>query len=142
MARRRRKKPSTLSRELDPARWAYFVFALGGFVAAWLLSNLFEDAWAIVWGVWPQHIPRADPFVSNMTGIGVAVLGVVLALRKQEWFKFVTEVVVEISQVVWPTKAETRAATIVVIVITLISSGILAAMDSVWSAITDWLYGV
>ncbi len=111
-------------------------------MAAWVLSNLIEDVWALLWGYWPQHIPRTDPFVSNVAAIVIAVVAAVIAARRERWFKFLTEVVIEISQVVWPTKAETRAATVVVIVITLISSGLLATMDSLWSAITDWLYGI
>ena len=72
----------------------------------------------------------------------VAVAGTLWAWRKPQWFKFCTEVVVEVSQITWPTKPEIRIATIVVIVITLIASGILAAMDTVWSEVTDLLYGI
>ncbi len=141
-SRTRKRRPGRVRQDLDPARWAYFMIALGGFMAAWLLSNLIEDVWALLWGFWPQHIPRTDPFASNVAGIGIAVVAAAFAARREKWFKFLTEVVIEISQVVWPTKAETRAATVVVIVITLISSGLLATMDSLWSAITDWLYGI
>ena len=143
MARtRRRKRKAAISRELDPARWAYFIFVLGGFVGAWLLTNLIEDSWAILWGVWPQHVPRADEFLSNVSGIAIALVGTIIAIRNRRWFKFLTEVVVEISQVTWPSRAEVRAATGVVIIITLISSVILAGMDTVWSSLTDLLYGI
>ncbi len=118
------------------------MFALGGFIGAWVLSNAIEDIWAITWGYFPQYVPRTKPFVANLAGIAVAIIGTVLAMRRKDWFEFMTEVVVEISQVVWPTKAETRAATVVVIVMTLISSGLLASMDTMWSAVTDWIYGI
>ena len=48
----------------------------------------------------------------------------------------------EVSQVTWPTRAETRAATSVVIVLTIICSIILAIMDLFWSNVTDWLYSL
>ena len=42
----------------------------------------------------------------------------------------------------WPTRAETRVATIVVVVLTLVCSVILAMMDLFWSNVTDWLYAL
>jgi len=44
--------------------------------------------------------------------------------------------------VTWPTRVETRAATVVVVVITLICSALLSGMDFFWSGVTDWLYGI
>jgi preprotein translocase subunit SecE len=143
MARTRRKKQkAAIQRELDPRRWAYLIFVLGGFMGAWLLGNLIDDGWALLWAYWPQYFGRPSPFYANVAGIFIAVVATVWAMRKQHWFKFTTEVVVEISQVTWPTRAETRAATIVVIVITLICSGLLATMDVFWSEFTDLLYGI
>lgn len=142
MARVKRKKTgSQIAGEQDRSRWAHLVFALGGFAAAWLLTNFIEDMWAMAWSYWPQYLPRPSTLTANISGIGVALIATVIAWRKERWFKFVVEVIVEFSQVTWPTKAETRAATIVVIVITLISSGILALMDTTWSKVTDLLYG-
>ena len=48
----------------------------------------------------------------------------------------------EVSQVTWPTRAETRAATIVVVVLTIVCSILLAIMDLFWSNVTDWLYSL
>ena len=138
---RRNKRKEAIQRELDPSRWAHLIFALGGFIGAWVLSNAIDDVWNIIWSYWPQ-IGRPNPLTSNIIGISVAVAGAIYAWRKERWFKFTTEVVVEISQVTWPTKAETRAATVVVIVMTLICSVILFGMDQMWSNVTDLLYGI
>jgi preprotein translocase SecE subunit len=138
---RRAKRKSTQQREFDPSRFAHFIFVAGGFVAAWVLTHLVEDSWALLWSYWPQ-VGRPEALTANLIGIGVAVAGTLWAWRKPQWFKFCTEVVVEVSQITWPTKPEIRIATIVVIVITLIASAILAAMDTVWSEVTDLLYGI
>ena len=61
---------------------------------------------------------------------------------RERYFQFVAEVATEVSQIIWPTRAETRAATVVVVVMTLICSGILALMDAFWSRVTDWLYAL
>lgn len=143
MARTRRtKRKSAIQRELDPRRWAYLIFVLGGFLGAWVLSHFLEDAWAFVWAYWPQYVSRPVPLYANIIGIAIAIAATVWAIRKPHWLKFTTEVVLEISQVTWPTRAETRAATIVVIVITLICSGLLASMDMMWSEFTELLYGI
>jgi preprotein translocase subunit SecE len=141
MARTRRRKKNTSTRESDPRRWAYLIFVLGGFMGAWVLSHAIEDVWAMIWS-WQPQIRRPDALWSNIAGISIAVASTIYALRKQRWFKFSIEVVEEISQVTWPTRAETRAATIVVIIITLICSTILWGMDQIWSTVTNWLYGI
>jgi preprotein translocase subunit SecE len=87
-------------------------------------------------------VPRQDDLMSNYAGIGLAAAGTLYAWRRKDWFQFCTEVVSEIAQVTWPTRAETRAATIVVIIMTLICSVILLGMDQLWKMITDWLYGM
>ena len=140
MARARRKKGSSV-REFDPRRFAYLIFVLGGFVGAWVLSNAIEDVWALIWS-WSPTIQRPSPMASNIAAIVISLAGVGYALRKERWRKFTIEVVEEISQVTWPTRAETRAATIVVIIMTIICSTILFGMDQVWSTVTNWLYGI
>ncbi len=138
----RSKKPKgTIKRESDPTRWAHLIFALGGFMGFWVLSNGIEDIWSMVWSYWPQ-IQRPTETTANIAALVIAGSATIYAWRKERWFKFCTEVVVEISQVTWPTKAETRQATIVVIVMTLICSCLLWAMDQSWSRITNWLYGI
>jgi preprotein translocase subunit SecE len=141
MSTTRRRKKHDVAREFDPSRWAHLCFALGGFMGAWVFANLVEDTWAIIWSYYPQ-IGRPVPITANSIGIGIGLLGTILAWRRKAWFDFVNEVAIEVSQVTWPTRAETRAATIVVIVITLICSVLLSGMDLFWSGVTDWLYGI
>lgn len=142
MARtRRRKRNTSAAREFDPARWAHLVFVLGGFLAVWVLSNFIESIWAFVWSYQPR-LPRANPLTANLIAIVVALVATALAWRNKRWFKFVTEVVVEVSQVVWPTRPELRANTIVVISLTLIASVLLFGMDQLWSQFTGLLYGI
>jgi preprotein translocase subunit SecE len=140
-SRKRQAQPG-LKRDFDSSRWAHLIFVLGGFMAAYVLSNAILDIWELVWSQWPQSVPRQDELQSSYIGIGIAAAATLYAWRRKDWFQFCTEVVTEISQVSWPTRAETRAATIVVIVMTLISSTILWGMDRLWSTITNWLYGI
>jgi preprotein translocase subunit SecE len=139
---RKRQAQAGLKRDFDPSRWAHLIFVLGGFMGAYVLSNAILDIWELVWAQWPQSVPRQDELQSSYAGIAIAAIATLYAWRRKDWFQFCTEVVTEISQVTWPTRAETRAATIVVVVMTLISSTILWGMDRLWSTITNWLYGI
>jgi len=138
---RKKRRVAKVGREFDPSRWAHLIFVLGGFVAAWVLTHMIESVWALLWDSFPK-IGRPNTLTANTIGILVAIAGTVIAWRRAQWFKFATEVVVEIAQVTWPTRAEIRAATIVVIVMTLICSVLLFAMDQIWSNMTDLLYGI
>ena len=125
----------------DLSRWAHAIFAVGGFLAIWMTSHLVEDVWALLQSIWTQ-IPRPDGFRSNALGIVLGLGITVWAWRTEKYFTFVSEVVDEVAQVTWPTRAETRAATVVVITITLVCSGLLFGMDVFWKTVTDFLYGL
>ncbi|MEZ4427498.1 MAG: preprotein translocase subunit SecE [Nannocystaceae bacterium] len=135
------RKQETVTREFDPSRWAHVVFFAFFLMGAWIAGNLIEDMWDVAFGFWaqvgrPQHLP------SISAGAGLAFLIYIYALRRQDWMQFVREVAIEVSQVIWPTRSETRAATIVVIVLTIICSLILFFMDVVWKTTTNWIYGI
>lgn len=141
MARTRKRKPAKKSQDLDPSRWTHAIFALGGFISAWVLVNFVDDMWAFLGTYWPQ-LGRPKSWMSTGIGIVLALILTIWAWRKEKYFKFVSEVVVEVSQVTWPTRAETRAATVVVIVISLICSGLLWFMDVTWNKVTTFLYAL
>ncbi|MEM6292255.1 MAG: preprotein translocase subunit SecE [Myxococcota bacterium] len=138
---RRKKRRAPIKRDFDPARWAHVIFFVLGAAAAWVLTNATTDIWEIVWEYYPQ-IGRSRDITSSAIGIGIALIATIYCWRRKDYFKFCTEVVTEISQVTWPTKAEIRANTGIVIMVTLICSVILFAMDQLWSSATNLLYGI
>ncbi|MFO0747003.1 MAG: preprotein translocase subunit SecE [Myxococcota bacterium] len=71
----------------------------------------------------------------------VAAVGFAIWLRRnQKVYDYAMEVGSELSKVTWPTWKETKLATIVVIVTTLIISVILGVMDLIWGALQRLLY--
>lgn len=142
MARARKRKKQGGPREFDATRWAHAVFAVFAGIAAWMFSHLIEDVWSVLWARWPQYIGRPNELWAQGAGVFIGIALMVWIWSRERYFQFVAEVATEVSQIIWPTKAETRAATIVVVVITLICSGILALMDAFWSRVTDWLYAL
>jgi len=55
--------------------------------------------------------------------------------------RYFEEVWSELKKVSWPTGKEVKAATIVVIVMTIISAIILGFFDFIWSNVTQFIYG-
>jgi|SRR5690606_30171980 len=142
MARARKRKKQGGPREFAASRWAHASFAVFAGIAAWMFSHLIEDVWAVLWARWPQYIGRPNDLWARGAGVVVGIAMMIWIWSRERYFNFVAEVATEVSQIIWPTKAETRAATVVVVVITLICSGILALMDAFWSRVTDWLYAL
>ncbi len=138
---RRKKRRAPIKRDFDPARWAHVIFFVLGAAAGWVLVNAVDDIWAMTFDYYPQ-VGRATDLKSSAIGISIALIGTVYAWRRKDYFKFCTEVVTEISQVTWPTRAEIRANTGIVIMVTLICSLILFGMDQIWSYSTNLLYGI
>ena len=138
---RRKKRRTPIKRDFDPARWAHVIFFVLGAAGAWVLVNATDNIWAILFDYYPQ-VGRPSELGASSIGMGLALAGTIYAWRRKDYFKFCTEVVTEISQVTWPTKAEIRANTGIVIMVTLICSVILFAMDQIWSSATNLLYGI
>jgi preprotein translocase SecE subunit len=53
-----------------------------------------------------------------------------------------SEIVGELARVSWPSRDEIQAATIIVIITSIIASIIVGAFDAAWSSLTDLIYKV
>ncbi len=70
-----------------------------------------------------------------------ASVGVALYLRRNEKVhEYAMEVGQELSKVTWPTWKDTKRATLVVIVTTLVIASILGLLDLVWGAVSRLFY--
>lgn len=74
---------------------------------------------------------------------GFSVLaGLVLFIalyRSEQATQFMTEVVVELSRVTWPTRKETSAATVLVVIMVVISGLFLGLLDYLWTVLLRWV---
>jgi len=113
-------------------RWVQFAFIGVALVAFWLLDNLIHDIWDAF----------REPNPTYVTGLAaaIAVIGTLFAYKKPKYYKFVTEVAVELSKVRWPNRIETRAHTVVVVIVSIIAAVILGVFDAFWSSVTDLIY--
>ena len=113
-------------------RWVHLMFAAGGLILAVLMIQIVDFTWS--------YFGRPIALYSNTLGVAVGVLVAFFAWRHKKTFSKATEIVMELKKVTWPTRKETQAATIVVIVTVIIASAFLGLFDLIWSWATGLLY--
>ena len=91
-----------------------------------------------VWGYFATHAERFQDLA--VRGGRRAVVGICM-YRNDRIYDLANEVASELKKVTWPTAKEVRAATLVVIVMAIISAVILGLFDFVWSNLTELVYG-
>lgn len=113
-------------------RWVHLMFAAGGLVLSFLLVRLTEWIWS--------YFGKPQALITDAAGIIVGFLVAFLAWRHQETFTKAQEITLELKKVTWPTRKETSAATMVVIVTVVISAILLGVFDVIWSWATGLIY--
>ncbi len=61
------------------------------------------------------------------------------AYNRLDYRSYLTEVVLEMAKVTWPSWEETKRATLVVIMFTLVASAFIFIADKFWQYVTDFL---
>ncbi len=118
--------------ESQTQKWVTLSYIAVAALAAWVLSALafnLSSAW---------ELEARFKQIETIIRVGSVALGFVAYFamsRNQVSNKFTTEVVEELSRVTWPTVDDTSKATIVVMIMVLISGGILGLFDALWTAI-------
>lgn len=74
-------------------------------------------------------------------GVSVALAGILFLVlyRNEQANQFMNEVMVELSRVTWPTQKETTNATMIVIVMVVVSGMILGLLDYLWTTLLKWV---
>jgi preprotein translocase subunit SecE len=114
-----------------------------GYVVLGILSGFFlEHVLAAVFGSFGPTQPLTRPLFGEWTWSTVIGLGIAGATGLYLWVTPKThdvslDVAAELRKVTWPSLAETRAATIAVIVASLIAAVLLGMFDVFWQFLTD-----
>jgi preprotein translocase subunit SecE len=120
--------------ENAPNKPVHLIYLVGAVVMFYLLQ------WSIDW-VWGYFgSAPSEMRVTLFAGVAAIVFSVLL-YRSDRIYTLANEVAGELKKVTWPTAKEVRTATIVVIVMAIISALILGIFDFVWSNLTELVYG-
>ena len=119
----------------------YVIFAFLAFgVLLWATIAKLSSAIAYTAGL-PDPALLGDSFtLTNVLGFALALAAGLYAFKNQKAHTFANEVVAELLKCTWPSKKETRTATVVVIVTALIIAAILGLFDAVWAQLTGLIY--
>jgi preprotein translocase subunit SecE len=115
---------------MGPNKFVHLTFALAALLVAFVVARTTDWAWS--------YFAKPNDLIINALAILVAGTAAVVAYRSERVYPGVVEVTRELEKVTWPTRKETSAATIVVIVTVLIAALILSMFDFVWSSFTNW----
>ena len=120
--------------ENAPNKPVHLIYLCGAVLLFYLLQ------WSIDW-IWGYFGTAPSDFkISLMAAVGAVVTGIAL-YKNDRVYHLANEVSGELKKVTWPTAKEVRSATIVVIVMAIISAIILGLFDFVWSNLTELVYG-
>jgi preprotein translocase subunit SecE len=124
--------PTVSSRGLGLNRWVQYVFVVIAALVLWIADKLI----LLVWQIWAEP----NDVVATVLSAALGVTTALVLYRTEKSHRLVVDVVSELSKVTWPSRKETYASTIVVIVTSIIAAAVVGSFDFVWSAITDLLY--
>lgn len=123
-----------MAQENAPNKPVHLMFFCGGLLFFYLLQ------WTTEW-IWGYFTRTPSEFYITV-GSAVVALAVGISLYRNERVNtLANEIASELKKVAWPGAKEVRQATIVVIIMTIISASILGLFDFAWANITDYIYG-
>ena len=117
-----------------PNKSVYLMYLTGGLLAFYLLL------WTIEW-IWGYFSLSPSQLQFTVVAFAIVLFIGVWLYRNERVYNSASEIAAEVKKVTWPTSQEVRAATIVVIVTTIIAATILGLFDAAWSRLTTMIYG-
>lgn len=120
--------------ENAPNKPVHLMYLCGGVVLFYLCK------WTADW-LWGYFGGTPDEFMLTAGSMLVTVVTGVILYRNDRIYTLANEVASELKKVSWPTAKEVRAATIVVVVMAIVTAIILFAFDFTWSNVTELVYG-
>jgi preprotein translocase subunit SecE len=111
-------------------KFIHLTFAVGGLLAAFLLSRAADWVWS--------YFSKPNDLIVNAVAVSGAAIAAYVAYRNERVFATVHDITRELEKVTWPTRKETSAATVVVLVTVSIAAVILSGFDAIWSFFTNW----
>lgn len=120
--------------ENAPNKPVHLIYLVGVIVLFYVLQ------WSADW-IWGYFgAPPSETKLSLGAALVATIIGVTM-YRSDKYYHLANEVSSELKKVTWPTAKEVRSATMVVIIMAIISAIILGLFDFVWSNVTELVYG-
>ena len=123
-----------MAQENAPNKPVHLIYLCGAVLLFYLLQ------WSIDW-VWGYFgSAPSESKLSLASGIIASVAGIIM-YRNDRFYHLANEVSSELKKVTWPSAKEVRTATMVVIIMAIVSAIILGVFDLIWTNLTELVYG-
>ncbi len=113
-------------------RYVHVGFFAAGFVLTYVLIK-------VVGAIWNRLLASNDLAVISIS-VAIAAGVTIYGWRHPRLNQLAKEIATELSKVTWPTRKETSAFTVTVIVTTIIAAAILGLFDMFWNFLTRQVY--
>jgi len=120
--------------ENAPNKPVHLIFLVGAVILFYLLQ------WSIDW-IWGYFAPSPSDFKISLAAATLATITGIAFYKNDRMYGLANEVASELKKVTWPTPKEVRQATVVVIIMSILSAVVLGLFDFVWHNLTDLVYG-
>ena len=127
---------------MNVRRYVNMGFVVMGLLAWLVLTPFFRWVMELVAPTLDVDVIGSEFRVADVVGLVAAVLATVWYWMKEDVYTSALEIGNELSKVTWPNWNETRVATVVVIITTIIIAAILGVLDLVWAKITTFIYDI
>src|SRR4051812_14423403 len=113
---------------MGPNKYVHILFAVGSLFAAFLLSKAGDWVWS--------YFAKPNDLMINGGALLIAGVAGVMAYKNERVFAAAYDVTRELEKVSWPTRKETSAATVVVLVTVSVSALVLSGFDLLWGSLS------
>lgn len=124
---------------MDVSRFVNLVY----FGIAVLAFTIFDKAliwlWESVDALRQISIVGESITLSTLIALALTVGLVVYLYKRSDVRRYLSEVIIELKKVTWPNWSETKRATVITIIFTVLLSAFFFGADFVWKNLTTWL---
>jgi len=121
-------------------KYVFIGFVLAGLLVWVTLAGMFSAGFELINPDWDRALLGAQFRVSGALGMAAGVAVTVVLWMNLQVNQLGLEIASELRNVTWPTWPETRVATIVVVVTTIVVSIILGVFDAVLGGLSAFVY--
>ena len=124
---------------MEVSRYVNLSYAIGFILAFVTLDKVVEAIWERFERLPNYGIVGDQITLTTIIALAAAIGVIAYCYKREDYRTYLTEVVLELKKVTWPTWDETKRATLVVILFTVVTSAFIWVADKFWLYVTDLL---
>jgi preprotein translocase subunit SecE len=124
---------------MEVSRYVSLFYALSFIVSVVVFNKLVKQIWGAVETLPDISIVGNTITLTSVLAVVIAAGLIFWAYSREDYRAYVSEVVMELKKVTWPTFEQTKRSTLIVGGFTVVVSLYLFGMDSIWRYLTDLL---